>query len=156
MCIASNCFKCMGRGAIRSNSKQFDTPPADWVQSRNSYRGREPEVDWVDPESGTTLRLLQGFSVKLLDQFVKFGSTLSGGFYLVRVGWTPRCRPCRRRRRSSQRGTTTSSPTTRGRTAPAGTPAAAGRSASVRRREPTASGCRCAAAISTLMHQHMA
>ena len=36
----------------------------------------EPEIHRVDSESGSTLRLLQGFSVKLLGQLANFGSTL--------------------------------------------------------------------------------
>jgi hypothetical protein len=36
----------------------------------------EPEIHRVDPEFGSTLRLLQGFPVKLLGQLANFGSTL--------------------------------------------------------------------------------
>ena len=36
----------------------------------------EPEIHGADPESGSTLRLLQGFSVKMLGQLANFGSTL--------------------------------------------------------------------------------
>jgi hypothetical protein len=36
----------------------------------------EPETHRVDAESGSTLRLLYGFSVKLLGQPANFGSTL--------------------------------------------------------------------------------
>jgi hypothetical protein len=47
----------------------------------------EPEIDSrVDPESGSTLRLLWGFSVKLLGRLANFGSTLwFSPFGLVRV-----------------------------------------------------------------------
>jgi hypothetical protein len=38
---------------------------------------RKPETHRVDPESGSTLRPLQIFSVKLLGQLVNFGPTLS-------------------------------------------------------------------------------
>jgi hypothetical protein len=36
----------------------------------------EPEIHRVDPEFGSTLRLLKGFPVKLLGQLANFGSTL--------------------------------------------------------------------------------
>ena len=36
----------------------------------------EPEIHRVDPESGSTLRLLQGFPVKLLGQLANFWSNL--------------------------------------------------------------------------------
>ena len=36
----------------------------------------EPEIHRVDPEFGSTLRLLEGFPVKLLGQLANFGSTL--------------------------------------------------------------------------------
>ena len=37
---------------------------------------REPEIHKVDPESGSTLRLLQGFFVKRLSQLSKLVPTL--------------------------------------------------------------------------------
>ena len=36
----------------------------------------EPGIHRVDPEFGSTLRLLKGFPVKLLGQLANFGSTL--------------------------------------------------------------------------------
>ena len=38
--------------------------------------GHKPETDRVDPESGSTLRLLEGFPVKLLGQLAIVGSIL--------------------------------------------------------------------------------
>jgi hypothetical protein len=48
-----------GRGGLRAGFEQF-----------------EPKIHRVDPESGSTRRLLQGFSVKLPGQLANFGSTL--------------------------------------------------------------------------------
>ena len=52
--------------------------------NRTAHRGRvarggtgyEPEIHRADPESGSTLRLEQEFSVKILGQPANFGSTL--------------------------------------------------------------------------------
>ena len=47
-----------------------------WSNLKTTSRRAKPGIHSVDPESGSTLRLLQEFPFKLLGQLASFGSTL--------------------------------------------------------------------------------
>jgi hypothetical protein len=51
-------------------------PPPPSALGHLGAKHLEPETHKVDPESGSTLRLLSGFAAKLPGQLANFGSTL--------------------------------------------------------------------------------
>jgi hypothetical protein len=48
----------------------------DEASNFHRFEGAKPEIHRVDPVSGSALRRLWGFSVKVLGQLANFGSTL--------------------------------------------------------------------------------